>query len=338
MTGKDDRKPVHGGDLTAAAQRYGIPEGGWLDLSTGINPHAYPLPAIEDAVWRRLPLPSEETALLQTARKAYGLTPSTGICAAPGTQALIQWLPFLMKGRPAVAILGPTYSEHERRWRAAGASVREVKSLEDAGSGVIVAVNPNNPDGSVTPPEALLQRAATLPAEGLMVVDESFADVMPRVSVLPHLSDERVIVLRSFGKTYGLAGLRLGFAAGPAALIGALRDHMGPWAIPGPALTIGRKALTDTAWLTRMRQVLIEESAGLDDHLVRAGLTVVGGTPLFRLASHANARRIHESLARHGVWTRIFPYNPTWIRFGLPGNEKAWARLTEALDGLDLDS
>lgn len=94
MTGKDDRKPVHGGDLTAAAQRYGIPEGGWLDLSTGINPHAYPLPAIEDAVWRRLPLPSEETALLQTARKAYGLTPSTDICAAPARRRSSSGFPF----------------------------------------------------------------------------------------------------------------------------------------------------------------------------------------------------------------------------------------------------
>lgn len=332
-----ESKSIHGGDLTAAAQRYGIHEGAWLDLSTGINPHAFPLPAIDNAVWRRLPLPSEETALLRTARDAYGLTPSTGICAAPGTQALIQWLPLLVNGRPEVTILGPTYSEHERRWRAANASVREVKRLADAGSNIIVVVNPNNPDGRVTSPEALLQRAATLPTNGFMVVDESFADVMPQVSILPHLSEERVIVLRSFGKTYGLAGLRLGFAAGSADLIGALRDHMGAWAVPGPALAIGQKALANTEWLKHMRQDLAEESARLDDHLIRAGLAMIGGTPLFRLASHASAIQVHESLARDGIWTRVFPYNPQWIRFGLPGNEKAWARLEHALSELKVD-
>ena len=334
MSGLDGRKPIHGGDLTAAARHYGIPEAEWLDLSTGINPHSYPLPAVDDAVWQRLPLPSEENALLQAARKAYCLTPSTDICAATGTQALIQWLPFIAKGTPRVTILGPTYCEHDRCWRAAGAMVKQTERLEEADGDIIVVVNPNNPDGRITPPKALLERTAALPDGGLIIVDEAFADVVPGVSVLPHLVGERVIVLRSFGKTYGLAGLRLGFAAGPADLIANLREHMGSWAVPGPALVIGQNALADTAWLDCMRHRLTAESTHLDDQLSRAGLSIIGGTSLFRLASHPNAKRLHESLARHGIWTRIFPYNPQWIRFGLPGNENAWARLIEALDDL----
>jgi cobalamin biosynthetic protein CobC len=332
----DPAMPAHGGDLAAAEARYGRPAAGWLDLSTGINAVPYPAPAPAPEVWQRLPQPDAEAALLAAARQAYGVGSDMAVVAAPGTQALIQLLPALAPAGP-VAVLSPTYSEHARVWRTAGREVREpgdLAGLAGAGAAAVVAVNPNNPDGRLVPPDALLAATADMRcAGGLLVVDEAFADVMPEISLCgrPARESEGMVVLRSFGKFFGLAGVRLGFAIGPPSPVARLQALLGPWAVSGPAIAIGTTALSDGDWIAATRADLAARAARLDRILARAGLAVAGGTSLFRLVDSAQARAIQERLARAGIWTRAFPARPHWLRIGVPGGEAAFARLDAAL-------
>lgn len=326
----------HGGDLDAAARLYGRPLADWLDLSTGINPHPYELAPIAPDTLRRLPLASEVEALESAARQAYRVPEGMEAVAAPGTQALIQWLPRLVPaGR--VAVLAPTYGEHAVQWRAGGADVRAVRGLDAAlggGAKVVVVTNPNNPDGRRHDPAALLEAAAALGARGgLLVVDEAFADVAPQVSLVPQLAPETAaIVLRSFGKFFGLPGLRLGFAVAAPPLAATIRAALGSWAVSGPALAIGRAALADDAWQAEMRYRLRNEAAALDRVLTAAGLAPAGGTDLFRLVEVDDALALHEHLARAGIWVRRFEGEPRRLRFGLPGNGANLQRLAEALE------
>jgi cobalamin biosynthetic protein CobC len=338
--GSDDAPPAHGGDLAAAQARYGRPAAGWLDLSTGINAVSYPFPELPAEVWTRLPQADAEAALLAAARRAYGVGPDMAVVAAPGTQALIQLLPALAPPGP-VAVLSPTYSEHARVWRAAGHEVREPgdpAGLAGAGAAaavaVAVAVNPNNPDGRLVPPDALFAATATMRrAGGLLVVDEAFADLAPEISLSgrPARESEGMVVLRSFGKFFGLAGVRLGFAVGPPGLVARLRAGLGPWAVSGPALAVGTAALSDRPWIEAMRADLAARAARLDAVLTGAGLAVVGGTGLYRLVESPEAAAMHDRLGRAGIWTRAFPERPHWLRFGVPGGEQDLARLASAL-------
>ncbi len=309
----------HGGRLSDAARDYGIPRDRWLDLSTGINPVPYPVPALPATAWTRLPDPADLTALEQVAQRAYGGAGS--IVAAPGTQALIQMLPTVL--RPASAsIPQPTYGEHLAAW----ADIPKVGADE---AELVVLVNPNNPDGrrrGRDEIEGLLASGATV------VVDESFADVAPEVSVAG-LNRPGLVVLRSFGKFFGLAGLRLGFAIGDPAIVEALRRRLGPWAVPGPAIVIGQAALADRDWIDAARNRLQADAIRLDALLRRAGAEVIGGTTLFRLVRHGDAAGLHRRLARAGIWVRTFDYAAPWLRFGLPGTAADWDLLAAALDG-----
>ena len=332
----------HGGDLADAMATGGGEPSDWLDLSTGINPHPWPVPAeLRTEGWTRLPSRADLAALGDAARRAYRVPDRLAIVAAPGTQALIQWLPRLAEPGP-VAILGPTYAEHGRAWCVAGCSVAEVdrpdslarnSDLPQAtvadGARHLVAVNPNNPDGRVLPPRELLDAARG--RNGWTVIDESFCDVMPDASVIPHLADEAAVVLRSFGKFYGLAGLRLGFAIGPEPIVAALARALGPWAVSGPALAIGRAALADAGWADAMRTRLAAEAATLDGVLTRTGLRIVGGTSLFRLAEAKDARALHEQLVQARIWVRRFADRPRLLRFGLPPDRAGLDRLAAAL-------
>jgi cobalamin biosynthetic protein CobC len=304
--------PIHGGDLEAAEARWGRPEAGWLDLSTGINPFPYPVPPLAPEDWARLPGRAAEDGLREAAAAAYGCAPGQ-VLAAPGTQALIQALPRLM-APTTVAVLSPTYGEHARAWAAAGHDVRPVGGLDETeGAGVVIAVTPNNPTGRVLDTGALAQLAG----DRLVVVDEAFADATPTTSIVPLLRPG-LVVLRSFGKFYGLAGLRLGFALAEEATLAPLKSALGPWAVSGPALAVGAKALSDTAWQQATRTHLAAEAATLDRVLEDAGLRVLGGTTLFRLAEHAKAPDLYDRLGRAGILVRAFPAQPTWLRFGLP--------------------
>jgi cobalamin biosynthesis protein CobC len=324
----------HGGDLTEAIARYGGTPSMWLDLSTGVNPWPWPIPdALPDAAWRCLPSSAAEDALLAAAREAYAIPADADIVAAPGTQALIQWLPQLAETGP-VAIVEPTYSEHALAWRMAGHDVIAVTGLDALPQTIrhAVVVNPNNPDGSVTSRSALARAAALLQARGgWLVIDEAFADVEPDISAAELCVDWPVVVLRSFGKFYGLPGLRLGFAVARPDIAQRVALALGPWACSGPALAIGAAALRDQAWAHGMRETIRNQARKLDTVLASAGVAVVGGTGLFRLARRSDAAKVHAWLAARHIWCRRFAWADDLLRFGLPSNDGDLDRLAGAL-------
>ena len=325
--GGRDHFTYHGGDLGAARSVYpGAPDP-WIDLSTGINPVPYPLPPIDPAAWTALPSAGAARALEASAALAYGADPAN-VVAAPGTEALIQWLPRLHSVR-RVGVLGLTYGDHARAWRSAGADVDVVEDVAAlAGYDAAVVVNPNNPDGRLVAPDTLTDLARRV---GLLVVDEAFADVVPTVWSLATTPPPNALVLRSFGKFFGLAGLRLGFVVAVPGRAATLRAALGPWAVSGPALAVGTIALADDGWAVSTRTRLARDAARLDALLEGAGATVLGGTTLFRLAAFDDAAWWFDALACAGLLTRPFAERPRWLRFGLPATEMGWQRLRHAL-------
>ena len=321
---------AHGGGLIAARARFPMAPGPWIDLSTGINPLPYPMPALRPEVYHRLPEPEEVRQLEAAAAWAYGAADPHTVVAAPGTQILVSLLPHLLRpGR--VAILGPTYAEHAAAWAAAGNTVSMVAdpaALDGAPAAVLC--NPNNPDGRRTHGAEL---AALARRVGMMIVDEAFADLEePGLSLAPTLPPN-AIVLRSFGKAYGLAGLRLGFAVASLPMARAIRNALGPWAVSGPAIAVGTAALSDAAWRDAARARLQADVARLDALLTRSGLRAAGGTLLFRLGQHARAAAIFDRLGRSGILVRRFEAEPGWLRFGIPGG--GWDRIEAALNRPD---
>jgi len=317
----------HGGNLDAARALHGGPADAWIDLSTGINPRPYPLPPLPGTAFSALPTTEEAAALRRIAARAWGARVLP--VAAAGAQAAIQALPALAPPGKA-RVLGPTYNEHAAALRAAGWAVAEVDGPEAlAGADLAVVVNPNNPDGRRHPPGALRALSGRV---GLLVVDESFVDTEPGLSLLPGIGPEegRIVVLRSFGKFYGLAGLRLGFAFSGEGLAGRLAERLGPWAVSGPAIAVGCAALPDRAWAEATRRRLAADAARLDACAARAGWQLVGGTPLFRLYDTPDAAAAQERLARARIWSRRFPWSAGWLRLGLPDGP-AWPRLEAAL-------
>ncbi len=323
----------HGGDISRAMAEFGDGPGeAWLDLSTGIAPEPYPLPDISSAAWQQLPQAGDYARLLKAARSAYGATDDCPIVAAPGTQLLIQLLP-LLRPNTDVRVLGPTYSEHAICWQRTARQVSMVESIEAiAGADVAIVTNPNNPDGRILAPEVLCKLAARLADRGgQLIVDEAFADVDPGISCVPYAGRPGLLILRSFGKFFGLAGVRLGFALGSDKEISALDQLLGPWAVPGPALVVGERALRDSHWATAAQQRYQEQSQQLDRLLSDFGFELVGGTSLFRLFAHDHASTIHRQLAGAGILTRVFENEPTWMRFGLPGQPENLRRLEQCL-------
>ena len=323
---------LHGGDLASARRRFpGAPEP-WIDLSTGINPFSYPLPPIEASAWTQLPQSGELQKLMAVAARRYGARTPDMLAAAAGTQPLLEAIPRLLP-MSQVAILAPTYDEHRAAWQRAGHEVREVDSLDHiADARVVLVVNPNNPTGRITPVRELIRIAALIERRrGLLVIDEAFADVMgDELSLVPHLP-AAAVVLRSFGKAFGLAGVRLGFGIAHPELAQRLRDLLGPWPVSGPAIAVGTAALADETWLAQAVTNLERACRRLDALLASNGCTAVGGTPLFRLVRHDAAARVAETLGRRGILVRQFTYERSWLRFGVPGSEEAWLRLTDAL-------
>ena len=325
--------PSHGGDLGLAEARFGKPERGWLDLSTGINPFAYPVPEISAGAWRTLPGAAADLALREAAAQAYGAGDPDLLAAAPGSQALLQILPRL---RPfsQVAVIGPTYGEYGRCWSMAGHHVLPTETLDRAlDADVVVLCNPNNPDGRRHDPARLLELADGLAARGgLLVVDEAFCDVAPELSLAPHVRPG-LVVLRSLGKFFGLAGMRLGFALAEPQLARLLRQALGPWAVGGPAIEAGRRALADADWIAATRKRLAKEAATLNLVLAQAQLSAVGGTHLFTLVNAPRAWALFEYLGQQGILVRPFATAPRWLRIGLPPDDAGRQRLETALKG-----
>ena len=328
--------PFHGGSLDWAEARFGPQPEGWLDLSTGINPNAYPFRPPPVSVWQRLPDIGAISALRKTAARRYGVSNPAFVIPAPGSQSLIQLLPRL-RDKSNIVVLSPTYSEHAVAWRAEGHDVAEISDIASVSNhaDVVVVTNPNNPDGRVIVSSTLLNLADQLAARGgWLVVDEAFADAQPEASVAGNVGREGLIVLRSFGKFYGLAGLRLGFALAPKRVADEISVKLGPWSVAGPAIAISGEALADETWHAETRLHLAEAVKRLDNLLGGTGLTVVGGTPLFRFMTDARSASVFETLGRSGILVRHFPEQQNWLRFGIPEDDAAFDRLARALDGV----
>ncbi len=305
----------HGGNLDAAISRYGGEREDWVDLSTGINPVPYPVEDLGRDDWTRLPDARAMGGLLDAARQFWRVPPEAALLAAPGASAVIARIPALHP--PAsVQITHPTYNEHAAAFAAAGWEVGATRAQAR------VMVHPNNPDGRLF--------AAGDIAGDLVVIDESFCDVCPSDSLIAEAVRPGVLVIKSFGKFWGLAGMRLGFAIGDAALIQKLAAFLGPWPVSGPAIRVGTRALADTGWARQTRRRLAEDRAWLDTRMTKAGARVAGGTDLFGLYEVQDAAAWQDRLARGHVWTRVFPYSTTLIRLGVPAPDHR-AQLDAAL-------
>jgi cobalamin biosynthesis protein CobC len=330
--GDADEPLLHGGDLHAARRQFpGAPEP-FIDLSTGINPNSYPVPQLPAEAFARLPDAAATVQLAALAATYYGAPSAAHVVAAPGTQILLPLVAGLVRSGRA-AILSPTYNEHARCAGLAGHSVTEVREIGGLGDAdLAIIANPNSPDGRLVERDTLIALAAKLRAHGgLLVVDEAFMDVAPPGQSVASGVTRNIVVLRSFGKFFGLAGIRLGFAIAEPQLAARLSAILGPWAVSGPALAVGAKALADTAWIERTCSELATAARRLDAILTGAGLDVVGGTTLFRLVRTAAASALFQHLGRAGILARIFPDNAAWLRFGLPANEASWRRLKISL-------
>jgi len=309
----------HGGRIATAEALFPDAPRPWLDLSTGINPHAYRVPKLPQLALHRLPDPEAVRALEAAAAKGFDVSPSH-VAATPGSEVALRLLPRLL-GAHSVALTEPTYGGHREAWRAIGAQI----VLEGADAEARVVVNPNNPDGRIVDPQQLIDAARTT----WIIVDEAFVDCQPQTSVARHAAG-RLVVLRSFGKFFGLPGLRLGFVVAEPDLAARVRDALGDWPLAAPTIAAGLAAYADLAWCERMRRRLQRDTRRLDALLGKAGLTVVGGTELFRLAVAADADAIFLQLAHEGILCRPFAA-PRLLRFGLPGEARDWTRLQNAL-------
>lgn len=327
----------HGGSLTRAEALFpGAPKP-WIDCSTGINPHPYPVSHLPASAWQRLPEPDAIGRLRAAAARAYGAPDAANVAAAPGTQILLPRVFALMRpGR--VTVLGPTYAEHSRCAALAGHAVTTVEDFAAlAHADVAVVVNPNNPDGRLLASADLLALARELKTRGgLLVMDEAFMDVAPDGFGLSAEVETagNIVVLRSFGKFFGLAGLRLGFAIASRAIATRLEAELGPWAVSGPAIQLGAAALDDLPWQAAMRGRLAAEAVRLDAVLAAAGVGAPSGTSLYRFLRLPDAQALFAALGRRGVYVRRFDAMPDALRIGLPPDEAAWTRLSKALLGL----
>ncbi|WP_371170406.1 threonine-phosphate decarboxylase [Aliiroseovarius sp. 2305UL8-7] len=306
----------HGGGLDDAVKRFGGHRTKWLDLSTGINPTPYPIGDINADAWTALPDRAAFETLERAARRFWSVPEDAAILPAPGASALIARIPVL-RGVGKAVISGPTYNEHAAAFQAHGWHV-----IDQGAAAARVIVHPNNPDGRLWP--------APDDAYPLTVIDESFCDVAPDASHIALANRPGVLVLKSFGKFWGLAGLRLGFAIGDPELIAHLRDTIGPWQVSGPGLEVGARALADQRWAEDTRARLAQDASRLDALVCDQGAELVGGTTLFRLYDVQDAALWQTKLAHGKVWSRIFPYSSRWLRLGLPPADR-WAQLEAAL-------
>lgn len=320
----------HGGNLRQAAEEYAIPLQDWLDLSTGINPEGWPVPAIATEHWQHLP--QENDGLEEEAKSYYQ---ASQLLPVAGSQAAIQALPML---RPPsnVGMLALAYAEHEYNWSRFGHTVCYFTADEiDAKLptlDVLLLVNPNNPTGEhFTAKQLLAWHRQLQQRDGCLVVDEAFMDSTPELSLAKYTDRTGLIVLRSLGKFFGLAGARCGFVLAEALLLEKIKDLLGPWTLSGPARQVAMQALADIKWQSSMRDRLLQQTERLKYLLSCYSLEPDGGTGLFQWVKHPYAEKIRASLARQGIWVRYFE-QPASLRFGLPATESQWQRLDRALE------
>jgi cobalamin biosynthetic protein CobC len=326
----------HGGNVLAMAEKYNIPEEQWLDLSTGLNPNGWPVPAIPEHVWQALP--QEEDELQEAASQYYGCDYCLPVA---GSQAAIETLPTL-RNLSNVGIVSPSYAEHEYAWRKSGHNVKriDIKYVEDEIEhlDVLVIINPNNPSGHRVSVETLLFWHQQLVKKGgWLIVDEAFMDVTPELSLIKAGIRPGLIILRSLGKFFGLAGVRCGFVITERKLLALLAEKIGPWSVTGPSRYVAIKALKDKVWQTEMRTSLKFNSEKLSNLLNEYGFFVNGGSALFQWFKHQKAEELFVLFAKQGILVRLFNERSTGtesLRLGLPKDESQWNSLTEALSSI----
>ncbi|WEJ99705.1 MAG: pyridoxal phosphate-dependent class II aminotransferase [Candidatus Sphingomonas phytovorans] len=321
----------HGGRIDSARAAYRDAPAPWVDLSTGINPRPWSGIDLANVDLAALPSPSDLGDLERAAAAMFDCR--TGeIAALPGTEVGLRVVGDLDLPRP-YRHLTPSYRTHAEMLPGSGPITIDMLDAEAARGGTIILANPNNPDGRVIAPATLLAIAHALRERGgWLIVDEAFADAVPEASLLPMLTpDDPVIIFRSFGKFFGLAGLRLGFVAGPRVQLAAIRRRLGSWPVSAPALAVGTAAYRDRDWIAATRTALTLEAFHLDRMLARHGLTASGDCPLFRLVETDDAAAVFDRLARAGILTRPFDHAPRWLRFGLPADATVLERLDRAL-------
>jgi cobalamin biosynthetic protein CobC len=332
------RFAYHGGRLDVARSLFTDAPQPWVDLSTGINPRAYPAPRASQRARNRLPAPSELARLEALAAAAFGVHDPALVVATPGTECALRLLPQVLNFKAAI-IVGPTYGSHADAWTRAGALTETISrdaTHEHAARAVcLTIVNPNNPDGYIVERAQLLAMHDSLERHGgTLIVDEAFADVAPQASVAGEAGTAdapRLVVLRSFGKFFGLAGLRLGFVVAAPAIAGDMRGLLGEWPVSSDALAAGLAAYADRRWVDRERLILQKSARRLDRLLATSGFEPAGGTSLFRLARAADARERFARLLAAGILVRPFDFDPRLLRFGLPRGHDQWQRLAAAL-------
>lgn len=329
MTAFDFR---HGGALDRMRAAFPDAPEPWLDLSTGVNPDPYPDTAIADVALRHLPTSAQFEACRRAMAAAFS-APADCVLPTPGSETIIRLLPDVLGAR-SVAILSPTYGDHETAWRGANADLSMRQDPRDVAGAVDVVVlcNPNNPDGrSWSPAELEPARRVQAARGGWLIVDEAYADLDPAMSMAPSAGADGLIVLRSFGKFFGLAGLRLGATLAPLTVLDGLARRLGVWAVSGPALMIGARAYADHAWAAATRKTLVKRAEALDVSLQRAGLSIAGGTALFRFVAAANAHDAWTRLAKAGIYVRRFLWSEDRLRIGLPPKQPQATRIVSAL-------
>ncbi|KAB7772292.1 threonine-phosphate decarboxylase CobD [Xanthomonas maliensis] len=319
----------HGGRLRRAAHTYGRPVAQWLDLSTGVSPFGWPVPPVPPEAWLRLP--EDDDGLSAIAADYYG---AAHLLPVAGSQAAIQALP-LLRAPAKVGVLTPGYAEHAHGWRRAGHDVRPLAAdavPQAAGElDVVVLIHPNNPTGARFAIDHLLALHAQLVDRGgWLVVDEAFIDATPEHSLCPHAGVEGLVVLRSVGKFFGLAGARAGVVCAWPSLLQALHAQLGPWTLSGPTRWVLRQALADRDWQAQARPRLHAAAQRLAYLLQAQGLTPTAGTAFFQWCQRADAAALHHALAQHGILTRLFA-TPSSLRIGLPADAVGEARLAAAL-------
>ncbi len=329
---------IHGGRIDTAGLLYPSAPQPWVDLSTGINPVAWPVPNISLALYQRLPLAREIAQMTAAAAEAYGLPANAAMIPVPGSEIAIRLLPRVI-GAGRVGILAPTYGSHASAWGDAGAEVHELPALPDPETDrldTLIVVNPNNPDGRAIARADLVAFANAWTATGRrLIVDEAFADVREEVSLLAESNlPNGVVVLRSLGKFFGLAGLRVGFVVVDQADAPVWRSLLGDWPVSGPACEIATLALRDKVWIAATRARLAADRKRLDEILGRTGVKQLGGTDLFGLFEAPVEGDLLHHFASAGILVRGFAATPRHYRFGLPGEEAGWQRLEAACAAL----
>ena len=322
----------HGGALDRVAVQFPAAPVPWIDLSTGINPWSWPVDRVDPDSLHRLPTHGDMDRCRLSMAQAFA-APASALTLVPGTEVAIRLLPQILAAR-RVAVLSPSYGDHAETWGAAGAEL--VTTADPLGHAddvdIVVLCNPNNPDGRCFDTEVLSDARERLARRGgWLIVDEAYADLDPARSLAPLAGSPGLVILRSTGKFFGLAGLRLGAVLGPPALAAALERLLGVWRISGPALAIGTRAYADIDWQQSMRGRLAAARARLDALIEAGGGRVAGGTDLFRYVEVDNAHATWRKLCKHGIYTRRFDWTPSHLRLGLPGSPEAEARLASAL-------